>query len=123
MRRTVIARLALLALAVSAAGAARPARAGGLYILKDLGTLGGTNSYGQAVNDSGQVAGYSLTSTFAVTHAFLSGPGGSPLKDLGALGGTNSSANAVKLSLWAYRGSTLERKTGMVPTDLPANEL
>ena len=41
MRRTTIARLTLMALAVSAAGAARPARARDPYTLKDLGTLGG----------------------------------------------------------------------------------
>jgi hypothetical protein len=39
MRRTEMTGLALLALAVSAAGHARP-RAGIAYTLKDLGTLG-----------------------------------------------------------------------------------
>jgi hypothetical protein len=43
-----------MALAVSAAGAARPAWAGHLYHLTDLGTLGGKNSIGWGVNDSGQ---------------------------------------------------------------------
>ena len=38
--------------------------------LKDLGTLGGTDSNGLAVNATGQVVGYSTTVTGA-THAFL----------------------------------------------------
>jgi hypothetical protein len=51
MRRTTRTGLALMALAVSAAGAARPARAGTFYTLTDLGTLGGApgDSSGQAV--------------------------------------------------------------------------
>ena len=59
MRRTTITALALLALAVSVAGVARPARADIVYTLKDLGTLGGAVSQGQGVNDSGQVTGFS----------------------------------------------------------------
>jgi probable HAF family extracellular repeat protein len=38
--------------------------------LQDLGTLGGTSSSATAVNDSGQVVGYSLIASVAV-HAFL----------------------------------------------------
>jgi probable HAF family extracellular repeat protein len=87
MRRTAITRLALMALAESAAGVARPARAEILYTLKDLGTLGGTISSGGAVNDSGQIAGISSTTAGGAAHAFLSGPGGGALKDLGALPG------------------------------------
>jgi probable HAF family extracellular repeat protein len=67
--------LALLALAVAAAGVPRPARAEILYILKDLGTLGGTSSGGFGVNASGQVTGFAQTAGGA-SHAFLSGPGG-----------------------------------------------
>jgi hypothetical protein len=50
-------RLALLALAVAAAGVARPARAGVPYILNDLGTPGGFHSFGRAVNASRQGTG------------------------------------------------------------------
>jgi uncharacterized membrane protein len=86
--------LALLVLAAFAAGVARPARAEILYILKDLGTLGGYPTSGTSVNDSGQVAGYS-----GAEHAFLSGPGGGALKDLGTLpGGTFSQGFGVNAS-------------------------
>jgi probable HAF family extracellular repeat protein len=90
--------LALMALAVSAAGEARPAKAGTAYTLKDLGTLGGANSFARGVNNSGQVAGWSDVPGGA-THAFLSGPGGGPLQDLGTLlGGSNSQGWAVNNS-------------------------
>jgi probable HAF family extracellular repeat protein len=66
--------------------------------LKDLGTLGGTNSYGYGVNDSGQVTGTSNAAN-GVFHAFLSGAGGGPLQDLGTLpGGTTSAGQAVNAS-------------------------
>jgi probable HAF family extracellular repeat protein len=80
--------LALVALAMSPPGVARLAGAEILYTLKDLGPGGGN-----AVNDSGQVAGS------ANGHAFLSGPNGGPLQDLGTLpGGTGSSGFAVNAS-------------------------
>ena len=65
--------------------------------LIDLGTLGGSNSYGSGVNDSGQVAGYSETSSGS-THALLSDLNGGPLKDLGTLGGNNSRGYGVNTS-------------------------
>jgi probable HAF family extracellular repeat protein len=79
--------LALTALAMFAPGVARPARAGIAYTLTDLGTLGGHPTYGQVVNASGQVAGFSGPQGQITQHAFLSGPGGGPLQDLGTLGG------------------------------------
>jgi probable HAF family extracellular repeat protein len=98
MSRTAIARLALMVLAISVGGVARPARAGSAYILKDLGTLPGDSaSVGYAVNASGQVAGESRTASGAL-HAFLSGPGGGPLKDLGTLGGGGGEGHGVNAS-------------------------
>jgi probable HAF family extracellular repeat protein len=70
--------------------------------LKDLGTLGGHNSEGKAVNVSGQVAGYSdIAGTAGYYHAFLSGANGGPLVDLGTLGrysrayGVNASGQVI----------------------------
>ena len=61
--------------------------------MQDLGTLGGGGSFAIAVNQRGQVIGYSSTpaSTFfdPVTHAFLWTPGGT-MRDLGTLGGKSS---------------------------------
>ena len=59
----------------------------------DLGTLGGTNSGASAINDKGQAAGWSLTSS-GEHHAFLWTVTGG-MRDLGTLGGTNSVAGAI----------------------------
>jgi len=59
----------------------------------DLGTLGGTRSYANAVNDSGQVVGESTTAGDASTHAFSWTQAGG-MVDLGTLA-SSSSAVAV----------------------------
>jgi probable HAF family extracellular repeat protein len=66
--------------------------------LKDLGTLGGRDSFGRGVNASGQVAGGADTGSPGVGHAFLSGPNGGALQDLGTLGGVGSEGYAVNAS-------------------------
>ena len=52
---------------------------------RDLGSLGGGYSQAWAVNDSGQVTGYSTIASRDANHAFLSGPDGGTLKDLGTI--------------------------------------
>ena len=61
----------------------------------NLGTLGGNYSYASAINDVGQVAGYSTTTPGEV-HATLWSGGAT--NDLGTLGGTTSIANDINNS-------------------------
>jgi len=61
--------------------------------MKDVGTLGGTSSVGRAINDSGQVAGESKTSSGStIAFRFTTGAG---LVGLGTLGGSKSSAYGI----------------------------
>jgi probable HAF family extracellular repeat protein len=60
-----------------------------------LGTLGGTSSYATAINDAGQVVGYS-TNAAGIDHAFLYS--GGVLNDLGTFGGTSSMAYGINNS-------------------------
>jgi probable HAF family extracellular repeat protein len=61
--------------------------------MQDLSTLGGTNSYGNGINDSGEVVGYSYTAGDQNYHAFLYEDG--VMKDLGTLGGSHSNASDI----------------------------
>jgi probable HAF family extracellular repeat protein len=65
------------------------------YHVVDLGTLGGSYSYAQGVNNSGQVVGGSMTSSNE-RHAFLYSNG--LMHDLGTFGGNDSEANAINNS-------------------------
>jgi probable HAF family extracellular repeat protein len=62
--------------------------------MTDLGTLGGTYSYGKAINATGQVAGYSETAD-GKEHAFVTAADGGNMTDLGALGAYDSQAFAI----------------------------
>ena len=58
------------------------------YIVKDLGTLGGSlGSAADAINSSGQVVGYAFTTNNAGLHATLFSGTGSNNTDLGGLAG------------------------------------
>ena len=78
------------------------AHAGSQWTITDLGTLGGTFSIAQGINDFGQVVGQSSTENDIELHAFVYK--GGALIDLG---GTNNSANAInKAGQVAGTGST-----------------
>ena len=66
-------------------------RAGGMQL---IGTLGGDNSNGTALNDRGDAVGFSDLANDDEWHAFLY-RAGEPIKDLGTLGGKVSYANAI----------------------------
>src|SRR2546421_6089887 len=76
------------------------------YAITDLGTLGGTFSRADAINNSGQVVGEANTTVTGVWHAFLWTPGGTngvagnpQMQDLGTLSGfANSEALAVNVA-------------------------
>jgi probable HAF family extracellular repeat protein len=88
------ARSARVSLAIFFIGLATPSVAGMIRIY-DLGTLGGTNSIGYAVNNNGQVAGLSDKqggSQRAFLYSGIPGSGGQML-DLGTLGGSFGSGS------------------------------
>ena len=67
-------------------------------IIYNLGTLGGRESYGAAVNNAGQVSGGSWLTGSAAYHGFRydGAPGsGGIMRDLGTFGGPNSYSFAI----------------------------
>jgi probable HAF family extracellular repeat protein len=87
----------------------------------DLGTLGGTQSQGESINESGQVTGWSRTATGAL-RAFLYSNGN--MLDLGTLGGTGSQGFGINDSgqVVGYSSATVGLRaflySGGVMTDL-----
>jgi probable HAF family extracellular repeat protein len=101
-----------------------PGGAGGAMV--DLGTLGGTfsNSFGRAINDAGQVAGYGDPAGGSDYHAFryTGTPGsGGAMADLGTLGGLESHGwginNAGQVTGWSQRSDGLTRAFLYTGTD------
>lgn len=102
--------------------------------LTDLGTFGGSNSIGWAVNNRGQVAGVALNTIpdpytpnfvfniFGATqsHAFL-WTKSAGLQDLGTLGGTDSTAAFInergQIAGWSFTDTTVNPTTGMPTID------
>lgn len=90
-------RAGLLA-ALLLAGIAPALHAQTEYFVTDIGTLGGTISFGYAVNLRGQVAGASLTSDNNGYRAFRTAPNrpiNPSIDDLGTLGGVQSYGQAI----------------------------
>ncbi len=73
---------------------------GAIQPMVDLGTLGGSSSYGMAINANNHVVGYStVNSVEARVHAFLY-VGGKKLTDLGSLApGVRGADNSVALGI------------------------
>jgi probable HAF family extracellular repeat protein len=94
MKCTALHLCAFLALPLISFGQSRTSAlpAAG-YTITDLGTLGGTTSMANAINNSGQIAGTSTTAGDVASHAFRYS--GGSLQDLGTLGGSNSYGNAI----------------------------
>jgi probable HAF family extracellular repeat protein len=86
--------------------------------MQDLGTLGGTFSYGNGINASGQVTGRSDTTGDAARHAFLYSNGS--MQDLGTLGGLFSSGSDINAS-GKVTGSSATAISGRVHAFLYGN--
>ena len=94
--------------------------------MQDLGTLGGTQSRANAINNNGQVVGWSnYTTTNGNQHAFLYS--GGCMQDLGTLGGANSIAYGINnngqvvgavwpgsnnINAFLYSGDTMQQVLG-----------
>src|SRR5690349_15695978 len=61
----------------------------------DLGTLGGLNSYGLAINNSGMVVGGSNIYSFYDPHAYCYESDIDAMMDLGTLGGNMSEGRGI----------------------------
>jgi probable HAF family extracellular repeat protein len=99
--------------------------------MRDLGTLGGTTVTALALNDSGQVTGYSATNGTRVPHAFLWKNDGTPMVDLGPRAGKASFGRSINASgevtgnAWAgvsnnatFYHAYLWRNDGTAPVEL-----
>ena len=94
----VLGAIALLSLGTKPAET-KPTTPKPLYIVRDLGTLGGSNGVAFGINNADQVVGASGISGDTEEHAFLWADDGDPntedMIDLGTLGGSPSQAAAI----------------------------
>jgi probable HAF family extracellular repeat protein len=90
-----VARVVVLAVVVVLGLCSSAALAEVQYTLTPLGTLGGSWSWAFAINDSGQIVGYAMTSGDQYGHAFLYD---GTMHDLGTFGGTSSAARGINAS-------------------------
>ena len=116
MRASVTIWVGLILALVDHSAMTQQVRAAVLYSVTDLGTLGGTLSGANGINDAGQIVGSSMTTGDAAYHPFLYS--GSTMTDLGTLGGTYSETHGINSSGqvvgWSYTG------TGIFGTDVHA---
>lgn len=82
--------------------------------MRDLGTLGGACAMASAINNRGEVVGYSTLADNTIKHPFLwTAKGG--MRDLGTLGGAYAHANAVN-----ERGEVIGYSTMLTSGQAPA---
>ena len=84
-------RFSALALIAISLAVVRPASGEILYTVTDLGTLGGTESFGMDINHDGHVAGRARNSAGEFRAFLYDGA----MHDLGALGGTSAYGEGI----------------------------
>jgi probable HAF family extracellular repeat protein len=111
MRKAIMATLILAVFAMPLSGPlmAAPPR----YYFRDLGTLpGGSASAAEAINNAGQITGWSAVPPHGDSVAFLKNPH-QPMENLGTLGGNQSFGyginNAGQVVGLSYDGSMVQR--------------
>jgi probable HAF family extracellular repeat protein len=124
----LLGAIALLSLGTKPAET-KPTTPKPLYIVRDLGTLGGSYSTAFDINNADQVVGAALISGDTEEHAFTWADDGDPntddMRDLGTLGGAGSQAAAINEAgkvvgssdidpnLFGYRAFFYEEGQGM----------
>jgi probable HAF family extracellular repeat protein len=101
MNRADFKRSFLTLTALAIVGLAVPLSAQPKYVVSDLGTLGGSFSVAEGINNAGQVVGQSQTTGNASQRGFRTAPN-APINpatdDIGSLGGTDSDARGINNS-------------------------